>query len=207
MFPGSGVRLDVNRLREMAQPSRSAWPKECGLKDCAREVWQRVCAPEHICYRTKISLPLDLYRGRKLVDMKYAEVINAWDIGAISVTRAFLVHKITKLRFQNGVLVSAIVRKPSEVEELSLLPIHVLNAALITPSGLWAAAFTANAADESKMLQDMNSLATQVQGLNAKIDGLVTGTGADLTTGQATENYALDCREAQQRSVSINLLQ
>jgi hypothetical protein len=200
------LRVDFHRMREIVEPSKRAWPKGCDRHGCSKHAWEQVCAPEHICYRTKLKLPIDLYLGKSQIDIKYAEMINAWDIGAISVTRAFLVHKITKLRFQEGALVAAVIRKPSEIEELSLLPIHVLNAALITPSGLWAAAFSANNALAGPLINQMATLTTNVQNLETALRQVAPDagvTGANIPG--AGESYNLDCR-APGRGQSINLL-
>ncbi len=71
------------------------------------------------------------------MDSGYADIINAWDFGPISAERAFLVQKLTGLRFQEGALASAVVRKPSEVEELTLLPLNVVYAVVLLILSPW----------------------------------------------------------------------
>lgn len=200
---GASLRLDVSRLREIASISKQAWPESCDRRTgCDPRAWRAVCAPENICYRTKLKLPIDLYRGQQMLDRKYTDVINAWDIGAISIERTFMVQKITKLRFQDGALVSAIVRKPSEVEEVSLLPIHILNAALITPSGLLVAALTPNtAASSSATLAAMEKLTEKVADLNKSATSL-----APAPTVISNESYKLSCQAGKRGGTTINLL-
>jgi hypothetical protein len=149
------------------------------------------CTPNDICYRTKVTLPVDLEKDGKVIDVNYADVVNPFDVGAISVERAFLVRKITKLSFDHGALVAALVRKPSEAEGLSLLPIDVVNAALATPSGLWQAAFSGDNTFKTNTIQSLASLTSQVNNINSTVNSLQSG----LSLGPGTDNtaYTLNC--------------
>ena len=163
---GAPVKISFARMREMLESKADLWPQGCSVKDgnCPVRVGQQLCAPDHICYRTKLQMPVDLKLHNRTVDVDYAPIINTVDMGAISVKRAFLVHTITRLRFDDGALLGAAIRKPSEVEEVSLLPMHVLNAVLVTPTGLWAQAFSGQS-DNTALLTQMTDLNTAVSDL------------------------------------------
>jgi hypothetical protein len=87
-----------------------------------------------------------------------------------------------------------------------LLPIHVLNAALITPSGLWTAAYSANNNQATKLLEDMQTLSQKVTGLETNIKALVNSGGGPAVPDETQEKYALDCRAEDRPGLSINLL-
>jgi len=215
------VRISFTRMRKLIKESTKNFPKGCDpKKGCSQHAWGKRCEPGHICYRTRLTLPVDLMQRKSgvgevkpvddpeaaydIVDMSYADVVNAWDIGAISVERAFLVQKITKFRFDRGALVASIMRKPSEVEELSLLPINVLNAALSTPSGLWMAAFAGNNKFKEDTIKEMATLTQQVKNLNEVVKGLEIGvSGATVPTDKT--DYVLNC-EGETRSGLTNIL-
>jgi hypothetical protein len=204
------LKISFKRMKELIENSASTWPQGCSLKDggyddgkaahCPRKVWEARCGRDTICYRTKLKLPVDLKLDGNTVDINYASIINAWDIGSISVTRAFLVHKITKLRFEDGALLAAVIRKPSEVEQASLLPLHVMNAALSVPSGMWAKAFNSNANEKAELLTATNSLSSKVADLEASqkrlYESLQSGTpGVQVSTEAAGTTYSPDCRD------------
>ena len=207
---GTGVRVDFSRMRDMLAASASTWPAGCTLgngslkdDDCPRQKWAERCSPGHICYRTTVEVPVYLMEGGKSVDVKYAAVVNAWDIGTISVTRAFMVQKITKLRFQDGALVAAIVRKPSEVEEATLLPLNVMNAILSVPSGLWKGAF-ADTNTKTMLLQQMAKNEGAIQQLNTNRNALLLS--GEPASSSTTENYKLNCRDPSTGATTLNLL-
>jgi hypothetical protein len=227
-FFGAPIKISFKRMRDMIGASTQTWPKDCDptKKSCPQHAWGKQCPPGHICYRTKLTLPVHLLACNKsnnrkanphkpghdddaacdpgtwdVVDMSYTDIVNAWDIGAISVDRAFLVQKITKFRFDRGALVAAIMRKPSEVEELSLLPINIINAALATPSGLWVAAFNGSNSFKETTIKELATLTQQVNTINANVQNLQIGvTGATVAD---TTSYVLNC-EGERRSGLIN---
>ncbi len=151
------------------------------------------------------ELPIDLELDGVPIDVKYADVVNARDIGSISVQRAFLVQKITKLRFDDGALLAAIIRKPSEVEEVTLLPLNVVNAVLSTPSGLWQAAFTDQQFKQAtlKQLAQQQADITQLQQSNRAL----MMQGASPIDDFSKEKYDLNCRDPVSTTGLINLLQ
>lgn len=204
VFDGEPLRVDYSRMRAMLAKSTATWPKGCSMKDgCSSGAWAQRCDREHICYRTKVRIPVDLILDDEAVDVQYAEVVNAWDIGTISVSRAFLVQKITKLRFEDGALLSAIIRKPSEVEEASLIPLNVVNAMLSVPSGLWQSAFS----DEqfnNQVLTEINQYQSAVADLNDAVKSAKLEGAKPIGTGN--ENYNLNCGVASRGSGFLNIL-
>lgn len=196
---GAKLEIDFSRALGIVAPSRKALPKTCDHRGCTRKDLKEMCKPDHICYRTKLTLPIDLKLNNNSVDVNYADMINAYDIGAVSVTRAFLVHKISKFRFDKGALVAAIIRKPSEVEELSLMPIHIINAALVTPSGMWAAAFNSNNTDKSELVKSMIDISGKLSTVENQIRGLAQGTGPGFDSNNDVK-YTLDCAAPTARS-------
>jgi hypothetical protein len=192
---GEPVEIDVKRLLQIFREHTAPLPEGCAFGDhCRPEVWTGRCSSDRICYRTYLEVPIDLKRNGVRVDVNYAKVINPWDIGAISITRAFLVHKISKFRFDNGVLIGAVIRKPSEIEELSLLPLHVVYAALATPSAAVATAFGGDQANKVAVAQQLGTLTTQVQASEDKIRQLQQSLSGDLTASQDKDIYELQCK-------------
>jgi hypothetical protein len=78
----------------------------------------------------------------------------------------------SKFRFDDGVLIGAVIRKPSEVEELSLLPLHVIYAALATPSQALATAFGGPQADKVAVATKLGELSGKVKASEEKIQRL-----------------------------------
>lgn len=195
---GEPVEIDFARMRQLLNHNHTR-PQSCGWKDDCRAELQQRCGEDQICYRTKLTLPVDLMMrdrsGRRhRIETNYADIINKWGIGAISVERAFLVQKLTGLRFQNGVLGAAVIRKPSEIEELSLLPLSVVNAVLSVPTGLFAQAFGTSDDEKIAMLQRISKLEGQAQGVSKNYDNLLLSGGAEYS--DANKNYTLNCGDA-----------
>jgi hypothetical protein len=198
------LAISFDRALDLIRPAKNAWPKGCTDSRCMRRVMTERCKPEHICYRTKVTLPIELKLDDQVVDVNYANVINAWDFGAVSVTRAFMVHKISKFKFDNGALVAAVIRKPSELEELSLLPINIINAALITPSGMWVAALSGSTQQKDQVLNDIANLSEKVNTLQDKVSGVLEqGVGPTLNNGEQ-DTYKLECKGTSPKGL-INL--
>ena len=188
----ANLKVDFTRMHKMVEASAATWPTGCSIKDrCPPVLWTKRCGPDHICYRTKLSLPVELTLDGRPVDVKYADIINTWDIGAISVTRAALVQKITKLRFEDGALAAAIIRKPSEVEEATLIPLNVMNAVLSVPSGLWQSAFNDQKHKET-VIAEMTKNSQQIEALNARQKNLFLQGEAAIGPGDK-ERYQLNC--------------
>jgi hypothetical protein len=207
MFRAPNLSIDFERARQMIRQAKATWPKGCDENGCPREVWHQLCKPEHICYRTKVKLPLELKIGNKVADLNYANVINPWDIGAISVTRAALVHKVSKFHFEQGALIGMVVRKPSELEELSLMPLNILNAVLITPTGLWANALTGTTEQKLNKLKEEQQLKTELANLQRQYKDIVEGTDqprAPVVDGD--KFYDLKCTAPEGSTGVFNLI-
>ena len=61
---------------------------------------------------------------------------NQSPILSIDVVRAFLVSKVTKMTFENGIPVSMNISKPSEALELSKIPLDIVKALITAPAEL-----------------------------------------------------------------------
>jgi hypothetical protein len=134
---GREVHLDLTRFK---QELKGVGPN--GYKE-QRTTPQ--CKPDEICYLTKRKVPVELKTGTtggKAIAVAYVEVVNPFDMGSISVERAALVERVTKIWFEDGALVGVVIKKPSEAEAASLLPLNAIKAAVTTPSGLLAGAFS-----------------------------------------------------------------
>lgn len=198
---GEVVELDFTRMEVMFKNHTAPLPNGCRFgEDCGPEAWTDRCTADQICYRTQLDVPIDLKRNGKRVDVNYAKVINPHDIGAISVTRAFLVHKISNFRFDNGVLIGAVIRKPSEIEELSLLPLQVVYAALVTPSQAFATAFNGTDQGKEDILAQIKENTVAIEDNNAKIKALYEGMAPSPSF---TDTYSLQC-EAPTRDGSFS---
>jgi len=190
---GERVEIDFHRMKDIFKENTAQLPPNCWFgRFCEPEVWSERCGRDNICYRTKIDVPIDLKHNGRRVDVSYAKVINPWDIGAISVTRAFLVHKVSKFKFEKGVLVSAVIRKPSEIEELSLLPMQVIYGALAVPSGALSTAFGGNDAGKTKIAEKLGVLSEKANNNATLIAQTQQGLGPDLGPKQR-QIYNLDC--------------
>lgn len=193
----SNIKIDVSALRRISAETANSAPKHaCTSQDgCPQWQWKPRCDEDHICYRSTLKLPIHLNSNGQRIDVKYADVVSAWDIGTISVTRAFLVQKITKLKFEDGALVSAIIRKPSEVEEVSLLPLNVMNAILSVPTGLWTAALADNKFKQDAIAQ-LASQNEEIKNIKDTESLLLQGAGPIgplSSTKQELEHYTLNC--------------
>jgi hypothetical protein len=97
----------------------------------------------------------------------YAEMVNPNDMGRVSVKRAMLVERVTKLWFKDGALVGVVMRKPSEAESFAMLPLNVVKAVLTTPSDLIAGAFSGDTNFKTKVAQELGQLQGQTTALNS----------------------------------------
>lgn len=89
------------------------------------------CPPNSICYRTMVRQRMTLYDSHsKKKSVVYAKVANQRITNTVDITRAFLVEKVTLLGFTEGVLTSMKISKPSEVLELSKLPLTLYDTIL-----------------------------------------------------------------------------
>ncbi len=88
------------------------------------------CPVGSICYRTIVPVRIGLFdAGTNRNSVRYVNVANA-EINNIDVTRAFMVEKVTRFGFTDGMLSYAVIRKPSEMLETAKLPLTVYDAML-----------------------------------------------------------------------------
>ncbi|MFZ1989086.1 MAG: hypothetical protein WAW96_04875, partial [Alphaproteobacteria bacterium] len=190
------IHIDFSEMgRLLVQPIEDRAALECGTDySCRRGLWKRLaqsrCSADDVCYRTKLKVPVDLRDGRgRIIDRQQVNIVHNFDIGAVSVTRAFLVQKITKLVFNEGVLTGVAVRKPSEAEAVSLLPVNAITAVLSSPVGLLSTLFNG---DLTTQLQIANSLG-QAQA-NAKAYGAQQApTVAGITQTDSDSLFQITC--------------
>ena len=88
------------------------------------------CPQDEICYRTLMTMPVGLKLNGRPHAVNYVDVVNTNDVGRVSVKRALLVERVTKLWFDNGALRGIVMRKPSEAQGLAMLPLNVVKAVL-----------------------------------------------------------------------------
>ena len=136
------------------------------------------CPINSVCYRTLVPVRMALVDKRtKQYSLAYTRVANRAVVNKIDVTRAFLVEKITMLGFDEGILTSVKVRKPSEGLALAQLPLTVYDAvvtsALAAPGtfldkispGMPVSDFNAIVAAYQTNLNQVNSIRTDLQTL------------------------------------------
>lgn len=201
---GERLEIDVSRMKELFKSHSAPLPDDCRDNDrCSSHAFTDRCTRDNICYRTRMKVPIELKRNGKGVDINYADVINPYDIGAISVTRAFLVHKISKFKFLNGVLVGAVVRKPSELEAASLLPLQAVYAALATPSAAFSTGFGSSTTQQKViLLENYNTLAGKITDLQNSVKNVEAGlTGP--TFGTLSKDYAITSGETYNMSCTV----
>ncbi|MGA7325534.1 MAG: hypothetical protein WBX25_13855 [Rhodomicrobium sp.] len=90
------------------------------------------CPPDSVCYRTAAQTRLSLStKGGSYPSFGYARIVNRAVTAKVSVNRAFLVDKVTRLTFQDGVLNGIAIQKPSEGLAAAKLPLTVALALLV----------------------------------------------------------------------------
>jgi hypothetical protein len=146
--------------------------KQCN-KACVNDKLAKVhairCDNNAICYRTQAKARLTISTKKQgVVQSQPVTISNQYDLGSVAVERAFLVEKITKLYFNKGSLTGLAVRKPSEAEALTLLPINAVTAALATPVGLFATAFGGDTQTKVQLAKQMGELKGSVDSLRAQ---------------------------------------
>jgi len=189
---GEHLEIDFSRMSEIFNHHTAALPTNCSRDgECEPQAFTDRCTSDSICYRTAIKVPIDLRRNGQTVDVNYASVINPNDVGAISIRRAFLVHKISKFYFDGGILTGALIRKPSELEAASLLPLQVIYAALATPSAAISNAFSSsNSSGFVTEVANLNNNVAQLLDSQKSIQGALAGTGPVIDDSQ---KYSLNC--------------
>ena len=95
------------------------------------------CNTNGVCFRTKVKIPVALtFYGMPHVQ-KVVELPDYRFIGTVNIERAGMVHKTTKVGFDNGFLQSFNVNKPSEGVAAATLPLRIMSAILDVPAGFF----------------------------------------------------------------------
>ena len=131
--------------------------KRCIKRKLSEQLKAR-CDQDSICYRNKLKIPFELRTANgALIDSKSEEIINAFDMSSISVKRAFLVEKVSRFQFHNGILTGVAIRKPSELEAATLLPINFISGLLSTPVGLLSQLFHRDAQTQARLVDEIKN--------------------------------------------------
>ncbi len=163
------------------------------LADDKRET----CPAGSVCYRTAMQLPVEIENqdsGEREVD--YATVINQKILGNVKIERALFVEKITKLGFNEGVLTSMAIKKPSEALEAAKLPLSIVDAvttaALSAPSqAVGTAVGGLTGTERTKLIEEMKTNTANLKTLQDDLRELRDdGIAADQTTNDA---FKLKC--------------
>ncbi len=203
---GEDVELDFTRMFAIFKHNMAPLPVGCRFgEDCGPQAWTDRCTADGICYRTQLDVPIDLKLHGERVDVNYAKVINPYDIGAIGITRAALVHKISKFKFNDGVLIGAVIRKPSEVEGASLLPLNVIYAALVTPSSALSTAFSGSNSGKDAILSELEKNTQSLNDANTKISALEQGLSPSVGL-DTMQTYNLSCSAQDETGSFVNLV-
>lgn len=172
-----------------------------GVENLAGPQFTSDCPPNSVCYRTKQTLPFIVRDADgTVVYADSVEIVDRSVTGHVDISRAFLVEKVTRLRFDSGVLTSVAIRKPSESLAAARLPLAVIDGVmtslLAAPgrfvsnlSGLPPATqidlikqATANAVEVAKLEQELQKL--------RNADFLVEAGGR---TEENTELFKIQC--------------
>lgn len=131
--------FDIRDIRSLNKAIAGAFPgldnrfqfRIDGLKKFGTAHPPEACPRDKICYRTVVPVRVGLVDiNAKSATMRYAQLINRAEIHTIDVTRAFMVEKISRLDFLDGVLTNARIDKPSEGLEVAKLPLTVYDAVM-----------------------------------------------------------------------------
>jgi hypothetical protein len=156
------------------------------------------CPLNSVCYRTRSSVRFTLNTPRGPTSGTYVDVINQRITGHIDVSRAFLVEKITRLKFDNGVLNGVIIRKPSEGLALAKLPLTALDAAttsvLAAPANfLGKFSSQPTSGDLTHQVTDTNKIVDLQTQLAAIRNGDVLSPDNPDTTATSAGAFQLQC--------------
>ena len=72
------------------------------------------CNGRGLCFRTIVRTPIILESDGKQEAIYYTTIVDRNNTGGINLKRGFFVEKIQRLKFEDGALVGATVRHPSE---------------------------------------------------------------------------------------------
>ena len=138
------------------------------------------CKIGSLCYRTKAPLRIEMRNARTgSITMSYPKVINKAVVHNIDINRAMFIEKATHLDFQEGVLKSVKIKKPSEALEAAKLPSTIWNAVVLSAFAS-PANFDSNfipgqtAKDYGSVIDNINSNFSNIERIKAKLDTIQT---------------------------------
>ena len=156
------------------------------------------CPLNSVCYRTRVPVQLFLARKRghqyQVTSSVFKDVVSQKITAHIDVSRAFMVEKVTKLSFQDGILLAVNMKKPSEGLAVAKLPLTVLDAvmtsALAAPGNFLAKAN--GSAVTAEMVAQIKSNADEVASLQTQLGKIREGEGYYSTqAADTTEDAAV----------------
>ncbi len=151
------------------------------IKNLVGAASPKSCPLNSVCYRTRVPVQLFLARKRgrdyQVTSSVFAKVVSQKVTANIDVSRAFMVEKVTKLKFTNGILTAVNMRKPSEALAVAKLPLTVLDAAmtsaLAAPGNFLAKAN--GSAVTTKLAQDAADTETNIVKLQEQLKAIREG--------------------------------
>ena len=171
-------------------------------KDLVGAASPKSCPLNSVCYRTRVPVQLFLARKRghqyQITSSVFRDVVSQKVIANVDVSRAFMVEKVTRLTFKDGILLAVNMRKPSEGLAVAKLPLTVLDAiatsALAAPGDFLAKAN--GSAATADLVRDISANATQVKNLQDQLKTIREGDYSTVTKEQLTaelETFKLTC--------------
>ena len=158
------------------------------------------CPVNSVCYRTRVPAQFFLARKRgqkhQVTSSVFADVVSQKVTANVDVSRAFMVEKVTRLSFHNGILIAVNMRKPSEGLAVAKLPLTLLDAvttsALAAPGNFFAK--TTGASVTTELLKQNVDNATQIAALQEKLAAIREGDYSKTPeTPNATDAFQLKC--------------
>ena len=170
------------------------------IKNLVGAASPKSCPLNSVCYRTRVPVQLFLARKRghqyQVTSSVFAKVVSQKVTANVDVSRAFMVEKVTRLTFNEGVLIAVNMKKPSEALAVAKLPLTVLDA--ITTSALAAPgnflAKVNGSAATAKLVEDAATTEQKVADLQVKLAQIRNGDYSDAPlVPEAAAAFKLTC--------------
>ena len=107
-FADKSIRIQLPEITFLDSDSRY------GSQRSAKKNGPETCDGRGLCFRTIVQTPVILVSDGQQVDVEYAPVADRSFMGHINLKRAFFVEKVQRLKFDEGALVGATIKHPSE---------------------------------------------------------------------------------------------
>ena len=134
-----------------------------------------------------MTVPVRITYHGQLVAQNTVNVVDPTAYGSMDVSRAFMTTKVTKLDFEQGVLIGLRIRKNSEALAVSELPLLAIERLIAVPGNGIAASF-GTYAQKTQYLNDQQELTkAQVYAQSEAPKGLIDVATCipSLPTGEA----------------------